>query len=149
MTTLGVRQDVRVTETPWERLFRIAEARRTRLGLTQSGVQAMGGPSPAWIRRLPGLEGEPSSRYAASMRDLDRALQWPEGTSWSLVTKDRSTWSEDLLEDEEHQLVEDMHDEADHFAFIVATRIRALPANRRDDVMREILRILDMPFAGT
>lgn len=146
MTALRMGKDVLVTETSWERLFRLVEARRTRLGLTQSGVQAVGGPSPAWIRRLPLIEGEPSARYAAAMNNLDRALQWPEGTSWSIVTKDRSGWSEDVLEDEEHQLVDETHDEADHFAHVVAARLRAIPAGQRDSVMRDIFRVLGLPF---
>jgi hypothetical protein len=77
-----------------------------------------------------------------SMDDLDKALQWPDGTSWSLVSEDRSQWSREILEDEERGLLE-RRDEADHFAFVVAARLRAIPAGvERDDVMRRILAAL-------
>jgi hypothetical protein len=145
MWTTKLRHHEVVIETSWKRLHRIAEARRIRLGLTQAGVRAVGGPSPAWINKLARESGPPSQRHAASLKDLDLALQWPEGTAWGLLTDDRSGWDESLLMDEEHQLVEETHDEADTFGFLVATRLRAIPKERRDEVMRAILHDLDMP----
>ena len=140
MSAVATRQNLPViTETPWQRLHRIVEARRVRLGLTQAGVQVVGGPSRAWLTALPHLSGEPSTRHAAALAKLDAALQWPDGTSWSLVTKDRSGWPESELDDEERELVEETHDEADNFAFVIAARLRAMPEDERREVMRRIL----------
>lgn len=130
-------------ETPWQRLHAIAEARRVRLHLTQIGVSAVGGPSPAWIRKLPNMSGEPDPRNYAPLRALDAALRWPEGTSLDLVTRDRSDWSRSALKEEERALV-DALDEVSHFGFVIEHRLRAIPADRRDDVMRQILKILSI-----
>ena len=131
-----------VTETQWERLYRLVEERRTRLDLTQAGIQATGGPSPAWLRKLPHMVGEPTQRQRASLQDLDRALRWPVGTSWGLVEDDRSGWSEAVLQDEEEQLLERI-DEANNFGWLVATRLRAIPEGpERDAVMRRVLEVL-------
>lgn len=130
-----------VNETPWERLRRLIDLRRTRLDLTLAGVNAVGGPSPKWVHKLTTLEGPPTPRMAASLHDLDRALQWPDGTSWSLVADDRSAWSDELLADEEESLLE-IKDDADHFAYVVAARLRALPRDERDRAMVEILAVL-------
>lgn len=143
MSALATRQNLAViTETSWQRLHRIVEARRVRLGLTQAGIQVVGGPSRAWLTGLPHLTGEPSTRHVAALTKLDAALQWPDGTSWSLVTKDRSDWSDDLLEDEERELVDETHDEADNFAFVIAARLRAMPEDERREAMRRILDLL-------
>lgn len=76
------------------------------------------------------------------MRDLDRALQWKDGTSWNLVDVDRSEWSAALLEDEENDLVNKGPDEADNFGYVVAARLRAIPAGPDRDLA--MLRILDI-----
>jgi hypothetical protein len=140
MTAMCVRDTVRVNETAWERLYRLVELRRAKLDLTLSGLQVVGGPSPKWVQKLRTLSGPPTSRMRASLLDLDRALQWQPGTSWGLVEHDRSQWTEAVLQDEEEQLLEVGPDEADNFGFIVATRLRAIPAGpERDAVMRRIL----------
>ena len=141
MSTLLSVDTSTVTETPWERLRRLIDARRMRLDLTLAGVNAVGGPSPKWVHKLTSLEGPPTQRMAASLHDLDRALQWPEGTSWSLVADDRSTWSQELLDDEEASLLE-VKDDSDHFAYVVATRLCAMPREDRDRAMLEILALL-------
>ena len=143
MTTLCASDTVRVTETAWERLYRLVELRRAQLDMTLSGLQVVGGPSPKWVQKLRTMTGPPTPRMRASMLDLDRALQWEPGTSWGLVEHDRSDWSEAVLRDEEDQLVNQGPDEADNFGFIVAVRLRAIPAGpERDDVMRRILDVL-------
>lgn len=139
------RDTVRVTdtETAWERLHRLIELRRAQLDLTLLGLQVVGGPSPKWVQKLRSLEGRPTSRMRASLLDLDRALQWEPGTSWGLVDHDRSGWSEVLLREEEDSLIRGGPDEADNFGYIVATRLRAIPAGQeRDEAMRAILAIL-------
>jgi len=141
MSTLLAVDTSTVIETPWERLRRLIDARRTRLDLTLAGINAVGGPSPKWVHKLTTLEGPPTPRMAASLHDLDRALQWPEGTSWSLVADDRSTWAQAILDDEEASLLE-VRDDSDHFAYVVATRLRAMPREERDRVMLEILGVL-------
>lgn len=145
MSATCVCQTEAVTETPWERLYRLVELRRMHLDLTQAGIQAVGGPSPAWVRKLPSMEGEPTPRMRASLSDLDRALQWDVGTSWSLVAEDRSHWSDDMLLDEAETLVERLPDEADNFGYVVAARLRAIPAGpERDAAMRRVLAALDI-----
>ena len=145
MTTLCARDTVRVNETAWERLYRLIELRRAQLDLTLSGLQVVGGPSPKWVQKLRSLTGPPSSRMRASLLDLDRALQWEPGTSWGLVEHDRSGWSDALLEDEEQSLLNVGPDEADNFGYIVAARLRAIPAGpERDAVMRKILEVLEV-----
>lgn len=143
MTTLSLRHTPDVTETPWERLRRLIDLRRTRLDLTLAGVNAVGGPSPKWVNNLLKLEGPPTTRMRASLHDLDMALQWPDGTSWGLVAEDRSTWSAELLADEERQLVE-VHDEPDDFGYVIAHRLRSIPEPRRSALMGQILALLDM-----
>lgn len=128
-------------ETSWRRLHDIAEARRIRLHLTQAGVAAVGGPSPAWLRKLPNMSGKPEARNLAPLRALDAALRWPEGTSLDLVSRDRSDWSRAQLKEEERGLIDAM-DELSHFGFIVEHRMRAIPPAQRDDVMRQILHLL-------
>ena len=131
-----------VTETQWERLRRLIDLRRDRLDLTLAGIHAVGGPSPKWVHKLPYQSGPPSERMRASLSDLDRALRWDVGTSWGLVDHDRSAWNEAVLQDEEASLVDLGPDEADDFAFVIAARIRALPAEERDDAMRRVLAAL-------
>ena len=132
-----------MTETPWERLRRLIDLRRSRLDLTLAGINAVGGPSPKWVHKLTTMSGTPTPRMRASLHDLDRALQWPDGTSWSLVADDRSSWSEVVLQDEEQSLLE-VRDEADHFGWLIAARLRALPEHERHDKMRQLLHVLDM-----
>lgn len=143
MATLLARDTAAVTETPWERLRRLIDLRRTRLDLTLAGVNQVGGPSPKWVHKLTQLEGPPSARMAASLHDLDRALQWDDGTSWSIVADDRSDWTDAQFEAEEARLLE-QRDEADHFAWLVAARIRAIPEVDRYRVMQEVLAVLDI-----
>jgi len=144
MTLTGVRDTLRVTETQWERLYRLVERRRKVLGLTLDGLQAIGGPSPRWVQKLRGLSGEPTDRMRRPMRNLDAALGWRQDTTWDLVAHDRSAWSEVVLQDEEEQLMEQV-DEADEFVLVVASRLRALPAGPvRDEAMRRILDALDV-----
>lgn len=65
--------------TDWPRLGEYAKARRRELGITQEGVQELGGPSPALVRQIE------KKTYSASMnsslkRGYERALQWAEGS---------------------------------------------------------------------
>jgi len=143
MTISLARDTSVVNETPWERLRRLIDLRRTRLDLTLAGINAVGGPSPKWVHKLSSMSGQPTPRMRASLHDLDRALQWPEGTSWSLLADDRSAWSQAVLDDEEQSLIE-LHDQADNFAWVVAVRLRALPESERERKMREILALLDV-----
>lgn len=106
MTTRADGHTCAVIETQWERLYRIVELRRTALDLTLASLQAEGGPSPKWVQKLRTTTGQPTPRMRSSMQSLDRALQWPLGTSWSLVGDDRSAWSDDMLLDEEHALLD-------------------------------------------
>ena len=94
-----------MSETTWQRLYRLVEARREHLGITRNGLKALGGPSSEWVRKLQHEQGRPSTKQAASLRALDTALNWPLGTSWGLLVDDRTGWSADILEDEEAQLV--------------------------------------------
>lgn len=131
-----------VTETQWERLRRLIDLRRDRLDLTLAGIHATGGPSPKWVHKLTFLTGPPTERMRASLSDLDKALRWDPGTSWGLVEHDRSGWPEAALEDEEQDLINRM-DEANHFGFVVAARLRSYPEGpERDEVMRQVCELL-------
>ena len=144
MSTLAISDTCLVTETQWERLHRLVRRRSKVLGLTQDGIQAVGGPSPRWVQKLRDGSGEPTERMRTPMRKLDAALRWPRDTTWGLVAHDRSEWSDAVLRDEEEQLM-DLVDEADEFVMVVAARLRAIPAGaRRDEVMRRILADLDL-----
>ena len=90
---------------PWRRLSDIVYARMDYLGFTQSDLEGAGGPTGAWVRRLKAGSGKPSTRHAKSLRQLSLALGWDEGAAWSLLTDDRSQWSAETLESEEHDLV--------------------------------------------
>lgn len=142
-----MRKDARVTdETGWARLHRIADARRRRLGLSQQGVHEAGGPSPAWQRKLRYETGDPTVRNMTQMDRLDRALGWSAGVSVDLVRGDRSTWSREMLDTEEADLVEgasdSVVDEIGQFADAVAMRLRALPADRAQYLMERIYDLL-------
>jgi hypothetical protein len=61
----------------WTRLARHVAQRRTQLGLTQSQVQAAGGPSSATIRNI---EPVTQTNYRKDiLASLERALRWPPG----------------------------------------------------------------------
>lgn len=142
MSACAVGDTFAVTETQWERLHRLIEHRRKILGLTLTGIQVIGGPSPRWVQKLRGMEGQPTDRMRRPMRDLDRVLRWPQDTTWNLVDHDRSEWAEALLEDEERSLLETV-DEADEIAYVIAARVRAIPAGEeRDEIMRRLLEVL-------
>jgi hypothetical protein len=136
--------DWRVTENPWHRLHRIVESRRINtLDITLTTIQAQGGPSPKWVQNLLLQEGEPTPRQRSKLAALDKVMHWPVGTSWGLVADDRSDWSSEVLEDEERQLIEEQNDEVDAFVFALNYRLRAMPDDERDRVMRAILAMTD------
>ena len=142
MSPSAVRDTPVVIETQWERLHRLIEKRRKALGFTLDGLQAIGAPSPKWVQNLRRMEGPPSDRMRRPMRNLDKALNWPQDTTWGLVMDDRSAWSEELLEDEELSLMEEV-DEVDQFVLVAAARLRAIPAGaERDEAMRRVLDVL-------
>lgn len=144
MTMVEIRDTSRMTDAKWERLHHLIERRRKILGLTLEGIQVAGGPSPRWVQKLRGMEGEPTSRMRNPMRRLDAALIWPEDTAWGLVAQDRSAWSEPVLRDEEEQLME-LVDEPAEFGLAVTMRLRAIPAGEeRDAVMRQVLAVLGL-----
>lgn len=137
-------QDGAMNETSWQRLYRLIEARREQLGITRSGLNALGAPSSEWVRKLQNEEGRPRMKQAGALRSLDGALGWPSGTAWGLVNDDRSTWAPGLLEDEEHQLVygdalRGVEQEIRDFQTIVAARLRMLPEVEAHATMRKIL----------
>lgn len=144
MTLVETRNTSRMTDAKWDRLHHLIERRRKILGLTLEGIQVAGGPSPRWVQKLRGMEGEPSSRMRKPMRRLDAALVWPEDTTWNLVAQDRTGWSDILLLDEEEQLMEQV-DEPAEFGLAVTMRLRAIPAGEeRDEIMRAIAAVLGM-----
>jgi len=66
------------TEEPLARLGRLLRERRQHLGLTQSQVQARGGPSVVTVGQLErGQAGDPRG---LTMSGMERALGWPTGT---------------------------------------------------------------------
>ena len=144
MTTVEVVQDCCVHETNWQRLHRIAEARRRRIGLTQSGLKELGGPSKAWVNSLPHMEGAPSTRHATPLARLDAVLRWPDGTSWDLASRDRSEDDAVLLADEERELIEHK-DKISVFVYLVDRRLRALPESEVRPAMLDIGRRLGIP----
>lgn len=133
------------TETQWERLFRIVERRRKEvIGISQEGLHLAGAPTPRTLQTYRTMTGEPSFRYRTPLRKLDLALGWPAGTCWSLVAEDRSSWSEEMLTDEEEQLLEETDDAAE-FAKAVELRLRAFPeGEERDAAMRAVAQVLRM-----
>ena len=95
-----------MNENAWQRLSRIVYARMDHLGMTQNDLTRLGGPSPAWVRKLKATTGHPSSRHTKSLRELSTALGWPADQARSLLVDDRTGWSADVLADEEAALVE-------------------------------------------
>jgi hypothetical protein len=147
-TATAVRQDSPVTtENPWGRLTRIAKRRMRSIGMTQPGMAEAGGPSVGWFTKLPHHAGEPSSRQREMLDLLDEALRWPAGTSWDLLTVDRSAWPDFQLADEEEGLVA-LADEFEHFAFIVEKRLRAMDSEGAQDLIRRIKREMGLPVEG-
>jgi hypothetical protein len=136
-----------VSETTWQRLHRIADARRKILGLTLAGVTAAGGPSDAWFRALKYGEGQPSTRHTKPLAALDSALHWKAGTSLSLLKDDRSTWDEEMLADEEDSLLH-ATDRAATFAFMAEQRLRVVGEEEAERMIREMSRVLGLPVIG-
>ena len=136
-----------MSETSWQRLYRIAEARRERLGITRNGLKGLGGPSSEWVRKLREQEGAPSSRHRPSLDALDHALGWEAGTSWGLLADDYSAWSPDALEDEEESLIHGpslsgVENELRDFETMVLARLRTMSPEDAAEAMRQIARIL-------
>lgn len=132
------------TENAWSRLHRIVKARAKHLGLTMTAVQAVGGPSPAWIHKLPHETGQPSTRHTKSLRDLDRAMRWREGTSWGLLADDRSSWTDEVLRDEEVSLIS-AADRISNAAWLWEQRLRSMPEELADEIIRETFRLAGLP----
>lgn len=142
-----MRNDGAMNETPWERLYRLIEARRQQLGLARSGLNALGGPSSEWVRQLQYETGKPSTKRANAMRSLDRVLGWDSGTAWGLVNDDRAKWSEDALRDEELRLIymddmQGLEEEIRTFQTAVAARLRNMPKVEAEAAMRKVFAIL-------
>lgn len=125
-------------------MHKIVKARAKHLGLTMTSVQAVGGPSPAWIHKLPHESGMPSTRHAKSLRDLDRALRWREGTSWGLLADDRTDWTPEVLRDEEVSLI-NAADRISNALWLLEQRLRSMPDAEADDLIREFLRMSGLP----
>lgn len=62
----------------WPRLGSVIEQRMDELNLTQSEVQARGGPSPAKVREI--VNGRSTVLSPSKRRDLERALSWRPGS---------------------------------------------------------------------
>ena len=98
-----------MNENAWQRLSRIVYARMDHLGITQDDLKRLGGPSPAWVRKLKATTGHPSSRHTKALRELSVALGWSADQARSVLVDDRSDWSADALAAEEADLIEDGH----------------------------------------
>lgn len=74
-------------EAGWARLARALDEQRRHLGMTRDQVTAAGGPSDAWQRRLRWRDGEsPTVRERRILPRLDRAVRWPEGKAFAILT---------------------------------------------------------------
>lgn len=71
----------------WTRLGEFVKSRREELRLTQSRVQELGGPSPALQRTLETGRARALSR--SKRRDLERALQWRQGSIDDILEDDK------------------------------------------------------------
>lgn len=117
-----------------------------KIGVTQPRLRGAGGPSISWFTKLPTYSGRvPSQRQREHLDMLDTALQWPPGTSWGLLTGDRSDWPDYLLTDEEDSLV--THRERySTFAFMVERHLSTLEPEDAEVFMRRIAREIGLPF---
>ncbi|SKG76090.1 hypothetical protein [Mycobacteroides abscessus] len=61
----------------WEHLAEVLENRISELNLTQSEIQARGGPSPAKVREI--INRRATSLSPSKRRDLERAVEWETG----------------------------------------------------------------------
>jgi hypothetical protein len=76
--------DVALDNADWQRLGTYVTRRRDELGMTQSEVQAAGGPSTA-TQRL--IEGAARTTYrGAILASLERALRWAPGSVELILT---------------------------------------------------------------
>lgn len=146
----------------WKRLHRVAEARREHLGIRQDGLRDFGGPSASWVRALPSKEGPPSARMEATLRELDRALGWPIGTSWRLARDEFVAGSPAALDEEDRLIVGDSSTSmpkqawsgdavaAHHeqkirdFATIISGVLRAMDPESAERAMRDIARTVGL-----
>lgn len=136
------------TETPWQRLSRLAYARIDQLGITQYDLEHVyGGPSGAWLRKLKNETGPVSSRQTRALRKLSEALGWKPDTARSLLVEDRSDWAPEILAAEEHELVygdalTGTEQRIRDFATMVQARLRMLPEDEATERMRQIMAML-------
>ena len=67
----------------WERLAEFVRERRVELGMTQEDARSAGGPSTATMRLI---EGALQNSYQpATLRDLEKVLQWGRGSVWKIL----------------------------------------------------------------
>ncbi len=147
-----------MTESSWQRLYRLTEERRSEKGLTRNNLRSLGGPSSETMRKLATRTDPPSLRQREALDSIDRVLGWPAGTSWRIargVTDDEMT--ADYLADEDDRLVH-MADEADEgdeivalpvheqlirdFGTSVTRRLRTLPEDEAEALMTRLGRDL-------
>lgn len=88
----------------WPRLGSVIERRIDDLGLTRSGVQKRGGPSPASIRAV--INGHSKVMSPSKRRDLERALEWSPGSIDIVLRGGAPEPISDLFVDVAHDLYE-------------------------------------------
>ena len=112
-------------EAPWQRLHRHIETHRRDQGMTLADVDAAGGPSPRWVQAIRTRIGEPTHRMRLPLRQIDKALGWPDSTAWRIASG---------------QL--DEPDPVDALAVAVSQRWRALPPDERAAFEARILAVI-------
>lgn len=125
----------REQDARWALLHRVVEERRMVLGLRQSDVQALGGPSTAWLRKLKTMSGPPDLRSRRSMDGLDRVFRWPPGTTRRLLT-------EDVPATEVQYLIDFGDDGVEELLREIRERLRTMAPDEARDAMRAIRDLL-------
>lgn len=95
-----------MTESSWQRLYRLTEARRSEKGLTRNEIHALGGPSTETMRKLAARSGPPTLKQRPALNSIDRVLGWPTHTSWRIANGALDdAMNERWLADEDDRLV--------------------------------------------
>lgn len=121
----------------WERLYDIAEARMSELGMARDELKAHGGPSKSWFWEMQNRTKEPNVRMKGSLDELDVALGWPRGTSYRLARDPFDEGSPAAMDEEERLIHGDD-----------STRVPATQLSEHEQMIRDFATAVQIRLRG-
>lgn len=137
----------------WGHLAEVLEDRISELNLTQSEIQARGGPSPAKVREI--INRRASSLSPSKRRDLERAVDWEPGSVDAALRGEPPTTKSSRLESALEKLVQiyakhDSETTSDEYAPLVDLVIdgQALAITKGDPDVSAYVRRVESAVVG-